>query len=163
MNTSNKLNKPKKKSVVKTVASPKSKSVASPKAKSVTSPKSKAVAKSVASPKAKTVTKPVASPKAKTVTKPVASPKAKTVTKPVASKAKKALAPTPVLLNAPVPKPLQKAAKNEPNQHTRKRYVDIRVIIDKLKLNSNAANNFEDSYKIEGEGMTRAEYKRLKS
>jgi hypothetical protein len=139
MNTSNKLNKPKKKSVAKTVASPKAKSVT----KHVTSPK----AKSVASPKAKTVTKPVTSPKAK----------------PVASKAKKALAPTPVLLNAPVPKPLQKAAKNEPNQHTRKRYVDIRVIIDKLKLNSNAANNFEDSYKIEGEGMTRAEYKRLKS
>jgi hypothetical protein len=158
MNTSNKLNKPKKKSVAKTVASPKSKSVAksvaSPKAKSVTSPK----AKTVTSPKAKTVTKPVTSPKAKTVTKP-ASPKAK----PVASKPKKALVPTPVLLNAPVPKPLQKAAKNEPNQHTRKRYVDIRVIIDKLKLNSNAANNFEDSYKIEGEGMTRAEYKRLKS
>ena len=147
MNTSNKLNKPKKKSVAKTVASPKSKSVASPKAKSVTSPK------------AKTVTKPVTSPKAKTVTKPVTSPKSK----PVASKAKKALAPTPVLLNAPLPKSLQKAAKNEPNQHTRKRYVDIRVIIDKLKLNSNAANNFEDSYKIEGEGMTRAEYKRLKS
>jgi len=155
MNTSNKLNKPKKKSVAKSVTSLKP-----------ANPKAKAVAKSVTSPKAKTVVKSVTSPKAKTVaTKPVTSPKP-VATKPVnksASKPKKELAPTPVLLNAPVPKPLQKAAKNEPNQHTRKRYVDIRVIIDKLKLNSNAANNFEDSYKIEGEGMTRAEYKRLKS
>jgi len=154
MNTSNKLNKPKKKSVAKP-ASPKAKAV--DKSKSVASPKAKSASKSVASPKAKAVDK------AKTVATKTASPKAKTVTKPVASKPKKALVPTPVLLNAPVPKPLQKAAKNEPNQHTRKRYVDIRVIIDKLKLNSNAANNFEDSYKIEGEGMTRAEYKRLKS
>ena len=147
MNTGNKLNKPKKKSVSLKPASPKPKAVA----KTVTSPKPKAVAKTVTSPKAKSVTS----------LKTISSNKL-----PVnksASKAKKALAPTPVLLNAPVPKPLQTAAKNKPNQHTRKRYVDISLIIDKLRANSNAANNFEDSYKIEGEGMTRAEYKRLKS
>ena len=134
MNTGNKLNKPKKKSASLKPASPKPKAVAKP-----------------------------ASPKAKSVTSLKTISSNKLPVNKSASKAKKALAPTPVLLNAPLPKPLQTAAKNKPKQHTRKRYVDISLIIDKLRANSNAANNFEDSYKIEGEGMTRAEYKRLKS
>lgn len=181
MNTGNKLNKPKKKSVSKSV---------------VTNPATNKPTKS----KAATSPKPVTLSKATTPTKALPLSKASTVANKSVSKAKKDPLPKGLSPKAPLPKglspkapqkkaasakkanaPIEEpaklppkvltvkglppkglAAKSVPLQHTKKRYTDLKMIIDQMRTNSNAANNFEDAYKIEGEGMTREEYKRRK-
>ena len=147
MNTGNKLNKLKKKSASKP-ASNKSAGL-----KTMAPPKTMAASKTMAPPKTMTASK--SSPKS--ATSPKKAPANKSVSKPKKASPKASQKKT----NAPIEQ-LVKAPPKVPIQHTKKRYVDLKIIIDKLRANSNAANNFEDAYKIEGNGMTREEYKRRK-
>ena len=149
MNTGNKLNKPKKKSVSKPVAS---KPVASKMAVS-----NKPTKVNTGS-KVNAASKPVTKAALTTVSSPkkVVANKSVSKSKQLLPKASQKKDNAPIEEKTKIPSKLQ-------IQHTKKRYVDLKLIIDKMRENTNAANNFEDAYKIEGNGMSREEYKRRKS